>query len=356
MTSVRGPSTSRQGIVSVARAMRRPPLAWHSKSPQSSSTCIQTIENDVWYKFKAEKDAESYEIQIVSESCNSPAGLQALLIQAEDCNAATFIYRGCSNKISTDTIQLFLEAPDAGQNYFIWIDGYDGTICEFSITLKTRSKLSTADLRFLRFDYSLNDLPQLPLEDLEASFSNNVATLTWSADPTDPTELYIVELLPDVDGLPEHSYYGRVVGYVDPHHFVGAGSSQYTFTDDVTPYEQGRAYRYKVISLGADLQRTASQELTVESRLVESFYVHPVSRSPENGKFVAHYVNSRKGQNFDVSVENEKGERVKHLRLLREPVRDGDITIDMSALPHGSYCFIMSNGHDAFKRSFVWQP
>ena len=92
----------------------------------------------------------------------------------------------------------------------------------------------------------------------------------------------------------------------------------------------------------------------VKAKLVETFDVREVKASLEPGKFVAHYVNRKKGAKFNVSVMDATGAQVKFMVLDNEPARDGDITIDMSALPHGEYTFIMANGKDSFKRVFFW--
>jgi hypothetical protein len=317
-------------------------------------TCIQTIENDLWYKFKASEGVALYEIRIVAGFCTTPAGLQALLIKADDCNPAAFIYRGCSNKINTDTIKLYLETPEPGKNYFVWVDGYDGTVCEFDISLHARKGLMAEDYRFLRFDYSLDNAEIQPLGDLYSTFANNAATITWVAEPDQTPDLYVVELLPELTEVDEASRYARVVGFVDPHHFVGSGRSEYSFTDYVTPFNHAKTYRYRVLSVNADGKRISSQVLEAKAKIVESFDVREVKPAAEAGKFTVHYINRKKGQRYEIAVENAHGEQVKHMVFENEPQRDGDITIDMSALPHGEYFFIMSNGREAFRRSFVW--
>ena len=54
-------------------------------------TCIQTYENDLWYQLELEIGKE-YVVEIVTESCETPSGLQALLIRSVDCNPQHFRY------------------------------------------------------------------------------------------------------------------------------------------------------------------------------------------------------------------------------------------------------------------------
>jgi hypothetical protein len=323
--------------------------------PQTfEATCVQTIENDVWFKFQAEAGYEWYEVEIVSGFCTTPAGLQAMLIEADGCSANKFLYRGCSNKINTDTIKLYLQAPKPGQNYYLWIDGYDGTICEFDVALKGRKQILPDDYRFLRFDYDLATEPSFSPEDLRTAFNNNCTTLQWAADMQDDAALFIVELLPDLPDLDEGSKYARVIGFVDAHNFVGAGRSEYVFSDYLTPYQQGKTYHYRIVRVDGEGKRHISETLAVRAQMVESFEVGEVKPATEPHKFIVHYINRKKGQRYDISVANMKGEQVKHMVLDKEPLRDGTVTIDMSSLPAGEYYFVMSNGKEAFKKLFTY--
>ncbi|HEX2900035.1 MAG TPA: hypothetical protein VHS96_09980, partial [Bacteroidia bacterium] len=144
------------------------------------------------------------------------------------------------------------------------------------------------------------------------------------------------------------------VGFVNPSDFVGITRGKYSFTDYVTPFNQGKTYRYRIVSVDSDGKRLISQILEVKAKLVESFDVREVKASQEAGKFTVHYINRKKGQRYFISVENALHEQVKQMVFENEPQRDGDITIDMSTLPHGEYWFVMSNGKDSFKRSFIW--
>ncbi|MEM7038535.1 MAG: hypothetical protein AAF570_16240, partial [Bacteroidota bacterium] len=65
------------------------------------------------------------------------------------------------------------------------------------------------------------------------------------------------------------------------------------------------------------------------------------------------YINRKKNQRFDLYVLNEKLEEIKHLVFEKEPVRDGDVNIDMKGYPAGTYYFKMDNGKAFFQREFV---
>lgn len=317
------------------------------------TTCIQTIENDLWFKFAAVEGVAMYEVQITAGACNTPAGLQALLIEADGCSAAHFTYRGCSNKINTDTIKLFLDAPEAGQNYFIWVDGYDGTICEFEVALLTRAAKRPADYRFMRYDYAQQDEPIEVRPDLVSLFANNAASIEWSSDQREGNALFIIELVPELAEVDVDSRYAQVVGFVEAKALVGQGTNHYQFTDYVTPFQQGKTYRYRVVLVDEEGHRTVSQTIDAKAKLVESYEVREVKAAPEAGKYIVHYINRKRGQRFDVSVEDASGTQVKHMVLDNQPVQDGDITIDMSSFAPGEYFFVMMAGKDKFRRAFV---
>ena len=317
-------------------------------------TCIQTIENDVWFRFEAKEGHIGYEVSIAAGFCSTPTGLQALIIKADGCKASEFVYRACSNKINTDTIKLYLEDPEPGQNYFIWIDGYDGTFCEFDVTLKAREELVPEDYRFLRFDYDLGPQPPFQTEILEVGFANNSAELSWSANSRDDASLFIIELMPAyvAKGYGK-SGFARVVGFVDPRNLVGEGESVYHFIDYITPFKEGKTYYYRLVKIAGDGTKEVTETFSIEAKLVQSFYVGQIRTTATPGSFIVTYVNRKKNQTFDVSVEDTDGQVVKQMQLKKEPVRDGEITINMAEIAPGEYFFIMSNGKDAFKQRFI---
>lgn len=316
----------------------------------AEATCIQTVENDMWFTFSTVAGQEWYEVRVIAENCNTPAGLQALLIRADDCNAANFSYEGCSNKINTDTIKLFLHQPKAGLRYLIWVDGYDGTFCEFSLALSTRAPLSPADYRYLRFDYDLTPAPHLELDGFSGTFLNNEATLRWKANTLDNTALYVIEQLPELSASP----YARIVGFVDPQAMVGAGDAYYEFADRITPFQQGKRYNYRIVRVATDGSRSVSETFSVTAKLSTSFYVAEIKPDPAaSATFIAHYINYKKGQSFSLRVLNAQQAPVKEMKLPKEPIRDGNITLKMADFPPGEYTFEMSNGKESFRRPFI---
>lgn len=317
------------------------------------TTCIQTIENDVWFKFTTREDYEWYEVVIATRFCNTPAGLQALLIRSDDCNNKHYQYRACSNKINTDTIKLFLSEPEAGHNYLVWIDGYDGTMCEFDIYLRGRTRLKKDDYRYLRFDYELDEPEAEMVPNLQTEFVNNQAVIRWSAEADDPTETYVVELLPELEGVDQESRYARIVGFVDRRNLVQLDRTYYVFRDFLTPFEHKQTYTYRIVGLDAEGNRATTEHFRIRARMIEGFYVGEVSAADSAGNHSVHYINRQKNQRYALSVLDADQAPVKQMVFEREPVRDGNITLKMAEYPAGTYYFKMDDGKNHFLRPFV---
>ncbi|MEM0996582.1 MAG: hypothetical protein AAGN35_05870 [Bacteroidota bacterium] len=319
------------------------------------TTCIQTIENDMWFKFTTAADIEFYEVVISTRFCNTPAGLQALLIRSDVCDEAQYIYRACANKINTDTIFLYLHEPDPGHNYFIYVDGYDGTICEYDLEVRARRNFSPTDYDRLRFDYELDEPVSYELPDLKTDFTNNQTVLEWTAAATEDVAQFMVELLPEfAPETPDASHYARVVGIIKPRNLVGLERTFYEFRDFLTPFREAETYTYRIVRISSQGKRAVSAPFSVKARIIETFFMGTVNELPDRpGFYSVHYINKKKKQSFTVRVRDAEGKELKRTRLEKEPVRDGYVTVDMSPYPPGLYEFEMDNGSDAFRRKFT---
>ncbi len=323
----------------------------HQAPKTAPASCIQTLENDLWYTFTTENH-EFYEVIIISQACNTPAGLQAMLIQSDDCNNTHYLYRACSNKQTLDTLKLFTRNSDTGQKYLIYVDGYDGTVCDFDIWLRGREVIRSLDYRHLQYDY---DLPKSGYSDpngLETEFKNNVAYFSWTGSVEDRVAYYVIERVPDLAEMIEGSEYLQVVGIIDPMNYAGTGEVKYEFEDLISGFEQGKKYRYRIVSVDSDGNRKASEEIIIKANLIEGFFVSVVKPTQANKVFTITYINKEKRQNFYLSVCNEEGEIIKETALIgiREP--EGKVTIHMEEFPAGTYYFRMGNGTESFQRTF----
>lgn len=314
-------------------------------------TCIQTLENDLWYKFTAEEGTPFYEVLIISHSCNTPLGLQALLIRTDDCNNKNYEYVACANKINTDTISLLLEDPEPGAQYLIYIDGYNGTLCEFDVWLKGKDKMTAEDYRTLRFDYHFEEPTFGPLPGLQTEFKNNQSVIHWESSPEDGASFFMVELHPNryMGANP----YARVVGIINPINRVGAGMVQYKFVDRVTPFRDGETYRYRILLVDEEGQRTVFDDFEVEARMVQGFHLTEIVETQSDGVYMVRYLSQKKKQDFEFWVFDDSGKEIKHLFLEKVTQKDNELTIKMQEEPAGLYILRCSNGKEVFEREFL---
>ena len=315
-------------------------------------TCIPTLENDLWFKFTTREDMQFYEITIASHACSTPAGLQALLIRSDDCNNKHYIYKGCASKQTMDTIKLFLDEPTPGLNYYIYVDGYDGTVCEFDLWLKGIEKIGPEDYRYLRNDYMLDEPPYGFPDGFETAFENNQATIRWTASPEEDIAYFVVERWPDLGEIDDRSPYMQVVGMIDPRNRVGSGEMNYEFRDYFTVFQPDMTYTYRLVSVDSEGGRSVSNEFEIKSEMIKDFFVDDVKPAGEKGIFQVYYINRKKKQDFELYVHDEKGEAVKQFKMAKQTALDGLVTIDMSEHPAGRYTFKMGNDKGYFVREF----
>ncbi len=317
------------------------------------ATCIQTLENDLWFSFVTE-DHPYYEVTVVAQACNTPAGLQAMIIRSDDCTASNYLYRACSNKQTMDTIKMYIQNEGAGQKHLIYVDGYDGTICDFDIWLQGKDVIAPLDYRYLRYDYNLSELPSGYPNGLETGFQNNVAHISWTGSAADEVAYYVVERVPDPLGIPEDSPYLQVVGIVDPRNFAGSGEVKYSFADYLTPFTQGEEYTYRLVSVRTDGARDVSDNFSFKAELIEDFFISEVKTiANQKNVFAVIYINKKKKQDFFLKVFDVHGEVVKQTQLLNCKESDGEVTVHMEEFEPGKYVFEMGNGKEQFRRDFI---
>ena len=317
------------------------------------TTCIKTYENDLWYTFTTSGKYQYYSLRVDPLDCETPAGLQMLLIKTDTCDPATYSYTACVNPYAVEPLELLWENPVPGETYLIQVDGYDGNICAYTLELEGFSDdpRSEQDLRRMRYDPNHPE-PTFSEADLRGAFLNNAVTLQWQASTRDNIRFFLIERV-------RHSRYdstvsGSVVGLVEPTNLVGSETmAAYQFTDQDEFLDEAR-YCYRVVRINADLSRSYSPTTCVEADLIEDFYiseVFPYEKEPP-GVFAIKFVN-RKRQDLVFSVYDAAGKYLKGYTRKREQLTDGVITIDMRAYAPGEYLLKVEGKHGAYRRPFV---
>lgn len=322
---------------------------------EAPRTCIKTFENDLWYEFTTESPYQYYSVTVDPLSCESPAGLQMLVIKSEVCDPDSFNYTACINPYATEPLEIFWENPFPGEHYYLYVDGYDGNICQFRLTLQgyEEDPRSAMDLRRMRFDPDHPE-PDYPDANLRNRFLNNEVVLDWEVDSREDVAFFLIERV-WTNGF-DSTLDGTVVAVVDPINAVGTENRvpyQYiysrTFPDD-------KELCFQVVKVSVDLERSYSEVACITTDLITEFFiseVYPYEKEPP-GVFAIKYIN-RKRQDLEFSVYNEAGKFIKGYVREREPKTDGIITIDMREFEPGPYLLEVKGKNGTYRRPFLVQ-
>ncbi|MEL6671425.1 MAG: hypothetical protein AAFR61_04510 [Bacteroidota bacterium] len=315
------------------------------------ASCIQTFENDLWYKVYTIPGYRFYKASITPLSCNTPAGLQALVIEGSSCESGDFIYRACVNPHAEQALNLIWEDSVAGNPYLIYVDGYDGTECVFSVKVEgfEEDPRSVRDVENLEVDYDE------PTEIYEAAnpeilFTNNEAVISWDAKTNEDVKLFLVERVMNFGKRKT----GYVAGKVKPSSTVGLGGNQrYEFADQ-RPYTSDKEYCYRIVRVNSQGKKAYSEPLCVTARMNEDFYISPVFPTQNQNTYVIRYRNEKK-QDLTYVLLDEKEEELKRYVRKKEPKGEGSITIDMSPYTPGIYFLKVQGKDESFLRKFTFE-
>lgn len=314
-------------------------------------TCIRSFENDLWFSFHTEAGYQFYEINILPLTCNTPAGLQALLIRTDDCDATSFEYVDCHNPYAEAPIRMFLQDSVPGRHYLIYVDGYDGTQCTFNLSLSghQRNPQTINDIKGRKLDYGNSPTPYEPA-DVEASFINNEVEIIWTARSDEDVTLFLVQRF--YQHKPPFKPFGSTIGTVEPVSTVGSSqTTTYSFYHQ-QEFREGEEYCYRIVKVDKNLRKSYSDGFCMIADMAEDFFISPVYPGTEAGTFVVKTRNFRK-QDLVFSVLNAEGELEKQMTLKKEPKRDGSITIDMQGFAPGKYSLKVEGKEEYFLRRFV---
>ncbi|MEL6133171.1 MAG: hypothetical protein AAFR59_07360, partial [Bacteroidota bacterium] len=239
------------------------------------TTCIKTFENDLWYSFVTEEGYAYYEVRINPKGCNSLAGLQAMIIQADSCFPDQYQYRDCANPFAEELIMMDLVESTAGIEMKVYIDGFDGTECGFEITLNAYKDNPATPRKRRRslYDYT-RPTDFFEPSDMETYFLNNEANIKWSVASQDDIDFFIIQRLVWVD-VPDRMF-GREIGRVAPQNTAGAERTiTYEFRD-IRRFQEGEKYCYRVVKIDTEGNKTYTAPTCGVAALNEDFFISEV--------------------------------------------------------------------------------
>jgi hypothetical protein len=323
-------------------------------------TCIRTFENDLWYTFTTDSAYSFYEVIIEPQSCETPAGLQALVFAADDgCNPGGFQNQACTNPRETRLLRLSWQEFEPGRTYFLYVDGYDGNRCVFDLSLNGyhQDPRSNQDLRRLSLDYNQPAAADFLPPGLHATFMNNEAVIRWEAEPDAAVEFFLVEKYWATPYRDKTRHSGKVLGLVEARATVGDGSERtYEFIDN-RPFAPEEKLCYRIVAVDGQAQRRYSEVICLRADLVEDFFISPVVGSTEPEVYEFQFINYRKQDlRFDL-LAKPGGEVLKGLTM--QKVRKGEngaLTLDMREYQPGTYYLRVRGDKAEFLRRFERTP
>ncbi len=321
-----------------------------AESPETIPiSCVKTFENDLWFKFTTVDSLNYYEVSVNPVYCNTPAGLQAMIIRADECVADSFVYRACANPREEQLLQLFMEESTEGLNFFIYVDGFDGTECGFTLELSATSNdsRSIVDHKKQQMEYYKEALPPYEPVDMNVSFLNNEATIRWEDDTQSDIALFQVHRVYNRSFLTT----GSIIAHIEPTKTVGVGTATYSFSDNKV-FLQGESYCYRIVKIDQSGNKSYTESLCIEADLIKDLYVTPITPTEVSGKYIFRYINKRK-QDLSFIILDKDHVELKRLLKKKEPKQDGDVTVDMNPYGPGIYYLRAECKEGYFLRKFV---
>ena len=312
----------------------------NTRPPRFPATCIQTYENDLWYRFETQGFAE-YQITIVHNTCNTPAGLQALLIQGAECDTKKYSIQACSNRKIADTIKLFFSSPKEPQSWLLYVDGYDGTLCSYDLQLKKApgAAYSMENLAYNKF-YTDTNCTELPLN-LNIKFENNKPILKWQDAESNLVNAYLIER------VFKNSI--EKIGVIIPEPLAVGYQESFQYIDKASLFDEGSSYTYRISRIDKEGNRTCSEKISGLAQVTREFFVTEPIYSGQPGFYKVSYFN-RKKQDYTLAILDEQYSTLKSITIKKLEIGESISQLDLSSYPPGVYYFRMSNGKIEFVR------
>ena len=139
-------------------------------------------DNMEWYSFVSETSSLTFVIQF--SNCTNPgneAGAQVGVVS--DCTFTNFLF--CNSSRITGPAIIPLNALIPGKRYYLFIDGWKGSVCDYSISVSSGSTFAPD---YPTSPLSINGLPEVcsgMLSFYSAELGHNSAFNIWSFTPND---------------------------------------------------------------------------------------------------------------------------------------------------------------------------
>jgi hypothetical protein len=306
-----------------------------SELPQAVPyTCVNTFENDLWYVIPTQNITSPLIIIIYPYLCNTPAGVQAILYSQYDCKNLNNNILYCFTKDVSDTVKFVVARPNEFEKLMLYVDGFDGTICQFKIGVFELTDYHPFDFcKYLRFDYvtRTNQWKQ----PLNLFTKNNQIFIQWAHENPDVLG-YAIQIKMQ-NGYKTLSCF-NAQNYV----FVNQNFIDYVFNPDQLDTEK-KCFRLLVYYKNEII---ASPDYCIEPKVIKDFWVSP-PKYLNNNEFTYIY-KLLKSTNATIVLKNSEGKIVKSKTIkIQKGNYEGSISID--GLPKSQYFFQFCVNGDCFE-------
>jgi hypothetical protein len=272
--------------------------------PESSFS----IENNTWYKWKTPMDwipGQAAYLRVFEPVCNSSEGLQILLWNTKgDCPDMSRNPSFVSKAPGSSQEYYHQWSPIAGNTYYISVDGYAGTACQFRLELRSQSVMP------------------VNLITLDAKSKVNAVQLTWVTAEEGNNSFFTLE----------KSRNGQ--DFISVSKIDGAGKStterSYNYQDDY-PFSDVNYYRLKQTDIKGDYSYSKTVAVNVKG---SGNLFH--TKADKNGSQIdVAYFSPEAGPGM-LRIYNKSGQQMYNMNLYLNPGHN-DYKISSQLFPEGEY-------------------
>ncbi|GIV44445.1 MAG: hypothetical protein KatS3mg035_1568 [Bacteroidia bacterium] len=303
--------------------------------PPVPNSCINTFENDLWYSIETQNLNTPLQIIIYPFVCNTPAGVQAILYSTYDCKSLSQNFMACATKDVGDTIKFVVPNPKEYTKLMLYIDGFDGTICQFHLGAFSLETYHPFDFcKYLRFDY----IPRSAnwKQPLQIKTQNNQLKIQWAHE--NPDVLGYALQIQMKNGYKTLSCFNA-----QNYTFANQNLMEYIFNPDQLDTEK------KCFRLLAYYKNEiwTSSDYCIEPKIIQNFWVSLPQPSQNQGEFRYIY-KVFKPQKATIRLKNAKGNILKFKEIsLKKGNFEGSISV--IGLPKDQYYFEFCVGNECFE-------
>lgn len=112
-------------------------VEWDCVNKALTRKCI-VYHNDQWFEFTVPVPGR-YFINVSAQQCTENLGVQAIVIEGNPCEIATYRILRCINRIRREDAYIQMDSLRPGISYLVNIDGFLGDACDFNIELASKA-------------------------------------------------------------------------------------------------------------------------------------------------------------------------------------------------------------------------